>query len=75
LLNLLLQLLNFRRIGGLLHQLNLRDQAEVTGIAILQWDGRQHRFGIIRLVQGDLGFRQRQADIAALIAETPGVFQ
>ena len=75
LLHLLLQLLDFRRVRRLLQQFNLRHQALIAGIAILQRDGRQHSFGIFAAAEGDLGFGQRQTDVAALLAALPGVFQ
>ncbi|MNL53812.1 hypothetical protein D3C87_1770870 [compost metagenome] len=75
LFHLLLQLLNFRRVGSLLQQLNLRHQTLIAGITILQRNGRQHGFGIFSAVQRYLGFCQCQANIAALLAGLPGVFQ
>ena len=46
LLDLLLQQLDFRRIGCLLQKFDLRDQPLLAGILILQRNGFQHRFGI-----------------------------
>jgi hypothetical protein len=73
--NLLLQLLNFRRIRRLFQQLNLRHQPLIAGILILQGDGFQHRFRFIGTVQGNQRFRQQQANLAVLIRQLPGVFQ
>ncbi|MNR41229.1 hypothetical protein D3C85_1595910 [compost metagenome] len=37
--HLLLQLLNFRRVGSLFQQVNLREQTLIARVLILQWNG------------------------------------
>ena len=75
LFNLLLQLLNFRRIGRLFQQLNLRDQPLIAGILILHRNGFQHRFGFVGTLQRDQRLRQQQANLAVLVRHLPRVFQ
>jgi len=41
----------------------------------LQWHRSKYCFGVFSAVQSDLGFGQRQADMAALLARMPGIFQ
>ena len=44
--DLLLQLLNFRRICRLFQQFNLRDQSLIAGVLILQGNRFEHGFGV-----------------------------
>ena len=75
LFHLLLQLLNFRGVGGLFEQLNLRHQTLIVGVLILQRDGFQHAFRFIGTVQGNQRFRQQQTNLAVLIRQLPGFLQ
>ena len=75
LFHLLLQLLDFRGVGGLFEQLNLRHQTLIVGILILQRNGFQHAFRFIGTVQSNQRFRQQQANLAFLIRQLPGFLQ
>ncbi len=75
LFHLLLQLLlDFRGVGGLFEQLNLRHQTLIVGILILQRNGFQHAFRFIGTVQSNQRFRQQQANLAFLIRQLPASF-
>ena len=75
LLHGLLQLLNFRRIGGLTRQFDLRGQTLPAAIAILQWDLIEQPFGIIHFIQNDIGFRQQQRNVTGIARELQRLFQ
>ena len=72
--DLLLQLLNFRRICRLFQQFNLRDQPLITGVLILQGNRFEHGFGVFRAVQCNLGLCQQQTNLAVLVRQLPRVF-
>ena len=72
--NLLLKLLNFRGIGRLFQQVNLRHQTLITGILILHRHRFQHGFRVFRAVQRNLGLCQQQTNLAVLVRQLPRVF-